>query len=148
MQVERELSVVWREIQRVRPPSNVYDLQEITLMADIILVRMVADPTKAVEKQHGYRNALHGVYKMVQQEGPSSLARGLLPNTVRPPSPAPLITDSGSINERIPTRILRFLQRISPLLRTRERHATTYLIIRTFWNGSNDNLCACGRGQE
>ena len=83
MQAERELSVVWREIQRVRPPSNVYDLQEITLMADIILVRMVADPTKAVEKQHGYRNALHGVYKMVQQEGPSSLARGLLPNTVR-----------------------------------------------------------------
>jgi hypothetical protein len=58
-----------------------------TLMADIILVRMVADPTKAVEKQHGYRNALHGVYKMVQQEGPSSLARGLLPNTVRPPVP-------------------------------------------------------------
>jgi dicarboxylate transporter 10 len=54
-------------------------------MADIILVRMVADPTKAVEKQHGYRNALHGVYKMVQQEGPSSLARGLLPNTVRLP---------------------------------------------------------------
>lgn len=54
-----------------------------TLTADIILVRMVADPTKAVEKQHGYRNALHGVYKMVQQEGPSSLARGLLPNTVR-----------------------------------------------------------------
>jgi len=55
------------------------------LMSDIILVRMVADPTKAVEKQHGYRNALHGVYKMVQQEGPSSLARGLLPNTVCPP---------------------------------------------------------------
>ena len=48
---------------------------------------MVADATKAVEKQHGYRNALHGVYKMVQQEGPSSLARGLLPNTVRPALP-------------------------------------------------------------
>lgn len=43
---------------------------------------MVADPTKPVERQHGYRNALHGVYRMVQQEGPSSLARGLMPNTV------------------------------------------------------------------
>jgi dicarboxylate transporter 10 len=59
-------------------------VRERVLMSDIILVRMVADPTKAVEKQHGYRNALHGVYKMVQQEGPSSLARGLLPNTVCP----------------------------------------------------------------
>ena len=54
-------------------------------MSDIILVRMVADPTKPVERQHGYRNALQGVYKMVQQEGPASLARGLMPNTVSPP---------------------------------------------------------------
>lgn len=60
---------------------------------------MVADPTKAVEKQHGYRNALQGVYKMVQQEGPSSLARGLLPNTVcsTPVSSACFPTDSDQI---------------------------------------------------
>lgn len=56
----------------------------LTVSSDIILVRMVADPTKPVERQHGYRNALQGVYKMVQQEGPASLARGLMPNTVSP----------------------------------------------------------------
>lgn len=50
--------------------------------ADIVLVRMVSDPTKPPEKQVHYRNALHGVYKMVQVEGFGSLFRGLLPNTV------------------------------------------------------------------
>ncbi|KAL7420006.1 hypothetical protein Q5752_004969 [Cryptotrichosporon argae] len=51
--------------------------------ADIILVRMVADPTKPVEQRVGYRNAMHGVYRMVQTEGAASLLRGLAPNTVR-----------------------------------------------------------------
>lgn len=50
--------------------------------ADIVLVRMVSDPTKQPEKQVHYRNALHGVYKMVQVEGFGSLFRGLMPNTV------------------------------------------------------------------
>lgn len=44
---------------------------------------MVADPTKPVENQVHYRNAIHGVYKMVSNEGIASLARGLAPNTVR-----------------------------------------------------------------
>ncbi len=52
------------------------------LVPDIILVRMVADPTKAVEQRVNYRNALHGLYRMVKDEGPTSLARGLAPNTV------------------------------------------------------------------
>ncbi|TYJ56946.1 mitochondrial dicarboxylate carrier [Cryptococcus floricola] len=51
--------------------------------ADIILVRMVADPTKPLEQQLHYRNAIHGLYKMVANEGPASLARGLAPNTIR-----------------------------------------------------------------
>jgi len=51
--------------------------------ADIILVRMVADPTKPPAQQHNYRNAIQGVYRMVIEEGPSSLARGLAPNTIR-----------------------------------------------------------------
>ncbi|ODN79603.1 hypothetical protein L202_03548 [Cryptococcus amylolentus CBS 6039] len=51
--------------------------------ADIILVRMVADPTKPLEHQLHYRNAIHGLYKMVANEGPASLARGLAPNTIR-----------------------------------------------------------------
>ena len=43
---------------------------------------MVADPTKPAERQVRYRNALHGVYKMVREEGPTSIFRGLTPNTV------------------------------------------------------------------
>ncbi|WVQ69346.1 uncharacterized protein L199_007563 [Kwoniella botswanensis] len=51
--------------------------------ADIILVRMVADPTKTPDHQYNYRNALQGTYRMVREEGVPSLARGLLPNTIR-----------------------------------------------------------------
>ena len=51
--------------------------------ADIVLVRMVADPTKPKEARVGYRNALQGVYRMVREEGAARLARGLAPNTVR-----------------------------------------------------------------
>lgn len=45
--------------------------------------RMVADPTKPVDHQVHYKNAVHGVYKMVSNEGVASLARGLAPNIVR-----------------------------------------------------------------
>ncbi|WVQ98125.1 hypothetical protein IAU59_005247 [Kwoniella sp. CBS 9459] len=51
--------------------------------ADIILVRMVADPTKDAAHQYRYRNALQGVYRMVKEEGVTSLGRGLAPNTIR-----------------------------------------------------------------
>lgn len=44
---------------------------------------MVADPTKPVDHQVHYKNAIHGVYKMVGNEGIASLARGLAPNIVR-----------------------------------------------------------------
>jgi dicarboxylate transporter 10 len=43
---------------------------------------MVADPTKPADQRVNYRNALHGVFRMVKEEGPGSLSRGLLPNTV------------------------------------------------------------------
>lgn len=43
---------------------------------------MVADPTKPADQRVNYRNALQGVYRMVRDEGASSLARGLAPNTV------------------------------------------------------------------
>ncbi|ADV22078.1 solute carrier family 25 (mitochondrial dicarboxylate transporter), member 10 [Cryptococcus gattii E566] len=45
--------------------------------------RMVADPTKPVDHQVHYKNAIHGVYKMVSNEGIASLARGLAPNIIR-----------------------------------------------------------------
>ncbi|EIW71219.1 hypothetical protein TREMEDRAFT_27108, partial [Tremella mesenterica DSM 1558] len=50
---------------------------------DIILVRMVADPTKPPEQRVHYRNALHGLWRMVSEGGVGSLARGLVPNTIR-----------------------------------------------------------------
>lgn len=50
--------------------------------ADIVLVRMIADPTKPPAEQVHYKNALQGVYKMVQTGGVSSLFRGIGPNTV------------------------------------------------------------------
>ena len=52
-------------------------------MPDIILVRMVADPSKPVEQRVHYRNAIQGLYSMISHEGLSSVFRGLLPNTVR-----------------------------------------------------------------
>lgn len=50
--------------------------------ADVILVRMISDPIKPKDKQFRYRNAAHGVYRMVKDEGVSSLFRGVVPNTV------------------------------------------------------------------
>ncbi|RSH83370.1 Mitochondrial dicarboxylate transporter [Apiotrichum porosum] len=51
--------------------------------ADVVLVRMISDPAKPLAQQLHYRNAAHGVYRMVADEGFLSLFRGLLPNTVR-----------------------------------------------------------------
>jgi len=45
---------------------------------------MITDPVKPVEQRVNYRNALHGVYKLVTVDGPSALFRGLAPNTVCP----------------------------------------------------------------
>ena len=141
--------MVWREIQQVSFFHVI--LRKMPLILDIILVRMVADPTKAVEKQHGYRNALHGVYKMVQQEGPSSLARGLMPNTVCSrllATYSDLMTDPCCSHERIPARLLRFLQRISSILWSRQRHATPYPIVCIIRYSRHDNMCACRCGEE
>lgn len=57
--------------------------QAVLLMNCFCRHRMVADPTKPAENQMHYRNAIHGIYKMVSNEGVASLARGLAPNTVR-----------------------------------------------------------------
>ncbi|TIC17188.1 cysteine proteinase [Wallemia mellicola] len=55
----------------------------ITLLEDIILVRMTSDATKPAAERMGYRNALHGLFRMTKDEGINSLFRGLGPNTVR-----------------------------------------------------------------
>jgi len=50
---------------------------------------MITDPVKPLEQRVNYRNALHGVYKLVTVDGPSALFRGLAPNTVRPSLTSP-----------------------------------------------------------
>ncbi|TIB36020.1 hypothetical protein E3P86_02584 [Wallemia ichthyophaga] len=51
--------------------------------ADIVLVRMTSDATKPAAERKGYRNALHGTFRMTKDEGVKTLFRGLGPNTVR-----------------------------------------------------------------
>jgi len=51
--------------------------------AEIIMVRLQADAAKPLEKRLNYKNCFDGLYKMVRDEGPSSLARGMTPNVFR-----------------------------------------------------------------
>lgn len=51
--------------------------------ADVILVRMTSDMYRPVDQRYAYRGAIHGIMHAVQEEGPSSLMRGLTPNVVR-----------------------------------------------------------------
>lgn len=51
--------------------------------ADVILVRMITDSSKPPAQQQHYRNAAHGLFKMVGAEGASALFLGLVPNVVR-----------------------------------------------------------------
>ncbi|KAL1938752.1 hypothetical protein VTO73DRAFT_11355 [Trametes versicolor] len=50
---------------------------------EIIMVRMQGDFAKPPEKRLNYRNCLDGLYRMVRDEGVSSLARGVGPNVFR-----------------------------------------------------------------
>ncbi|KAJ1922215.1 Mitochondrial dicarboxylate transporter [Mycoemilia scoparia] len=51
--------------------------------ADIINVRMQHDISLPPSQQRNYRNAFHGLYTMLKEEGPKSLTHGLAPNLVR-----------------------------------------------------------------
>ncbi|KAF8420120.1 mitochondrial carrier domain-containing protein [Tirmania nivea] len=51
--------------------------------ADIINVRMQNDRSLPPSRRLNYKHALDGVYKMLTTEGPSSLFRGVWPNTLR-----------------------------------------------------------------
>lgn len=51
--------------------------------ADVILVRMITDSAKPPAQQQHYRNAAHGLYRMVGSEGMGALFLGLVPNVVR-----------------------------------------------------------------
>lgn len=53
--------------------------------ADILLVRMTSDSLRPANDQYRYRHALDGLVRMVREEGPRVLARGLAANTVSHP---------------------------------------------------------------
>jgi hypothetical protein len=44
--------------------------------ADIVLIRMQAERGKPVSERYGYRNVLHGLYRIARDEGPRQLLRG------------------------------------------------------------------------
>ncbi|KAF8506238.1 mitochondrial carrier domain-containing protein [Hysterangium stoloniferum] len=51
--------------------------------AEIIMVRMQADYAKPPEKRLNYKHCFDGLFRMVREEGPSSLLRGVTPNVFR-----------------------------------------------------------------
>ncbi|KAI0367302.1 dicarboxylic acid transporter [Pilatotrama ljubarskyi] len=50
---------------------------------EIIMVRMQGDYAKPPEKRLNYKNCLDGLYRMIREEGWSSLGRGVGPNVFR-----------------------------------------------------------------
>jgi len=51
--------------------------------AEIIMVRMQGDFAKAPEKRLNYKHCFDGLFRMIREEGASSMTRGLGPNVFR-----------------------------------------------------------------
>ncbi|KAJ7581858.1 mitochondrial carrier domain-containing protein [Mycena floridula] len=51
--------------------------------AEIVLVRLQGDFAKPPEKRFNYKHCFDALYRMVKEEGASSLARGVGPNVIR-----------------------------------------------------------------
>lgn len=51
--------------------------------SDVVNIRMQNDSSLPVAQRRNYRNAFHGLYRIIKDEGPSTLFRGLTPNLVR-----------------------------------------------------------------
>ena|ERR1700734_726242 len=51
--------------------------------ADVLNVRMQNDMSLPVEQRRNYKHALDGLIRLIREEGPSSLMRGLFANTSR-----------------------------------------------------------------
>lgn len=63
-------------------------IQELTrcVFSEVVLIRMASDRTRPPQERYGYRNCLHGLYRITKDEGILALYRGVAPNVVRPPS--------------------------------------------------------------
>ncbi|KAL9113263.1 MAG: hypothetical protein Q9227_002598 [Pyrenula ochraceoflavens] len=51
--------------------------------ADVLNVRMQSDFAKPPQQRRNYRHALDGLFRMIREEGPVSLAKGVWPNSIR-----------------------------------------------------------------
>lgn len=51
--------------------------------ADVVNVRMQNDRTAPVDQRRNYRNALDGIRRMIIEEGPKSIFKGIVPNCTR-----------------------------------------------------------------
>ena len=51
--------------------------------ADVVNVRMQSDAALPPEQRRNYKHAFHGLAQMVRTEGPSSMFRGVWPNSAR-----------------------------------------------------------------
>lgn len=50
---------------------------------DVVNVRMQSDSAKPPEKRRNYKHALDGIIRMIREEGPASITRGIWPNSAR-----------------------------------------------------------------
>ena len=50
---------------------------------DVLNVRMQSDFAKPPEKRWNYRHAVDGLLRMIREEGPASITRGIWPNSAR-----------------------------------------------------------------
>lgn len=66
----------------LRSKASRYDFDS-TGAPDILLVRMTSDSVRPVEERYHYRNALSGLVRLVKEEGPKGLFRGLEANMVK-----------------------------------------------------------------
>lgn len=51
--------------------------------SDVVNIRMQNDSSLPIEQRRNYRNAFHGLYRIIREENVSSLFRGLGPNLIR-----------------------------------------------------------------
>ncbi|GHJ83640.1 hypothetical protein NliqN6_0042 [Naganishia liquefaciens] len=51
--------------------------------AEVVLIRMASDRTRPPAERYGYRNCIHGLYRITKDEGILALYRGVGPNVVR-----------------------------------------------------------------
>lgn len=69
-------------------PAGTYLLERVKSVADpygaveVVLIRMASDRTRPLAERYGYRNCIHGLYRITKDEGILALYRGVGPNVV------------------------------------------------------------------